>query len=124
MNNTEKLAQFANQQHFDDRAVEIFQAVCQDAGINHLPQTSVKQGNCLIEVLKHNEATPEFVKNLLSYSLQKGMPLYVIDHILNSDLDKDGRSLSQELFEDYTDPFEVDSRSKICKTSRQMELDL
>ncbi|BBD62874.1 hypothetical protein NIES2109_57240 (plasmid) [Nostoc sp. HK-01] len=68
MNNTEKLAQFANQQHFDDRAGKIFQAVCQDAGINNLPQTSVKQGNCLIEVLKHNEATPEFVKNLLSYS--------------------------------------------------------
>lgn len=124
MNNTEKLAQFANQQHFDERVVQIFEAVCQDAGINNLSQTTVGQVNCLIEVLKHNEATPEFVKNLLGYSLQKGMPLYVIDHILNSDLDNDGRSLSQELFEDHTDPFAVDSRSRICKSSRQMELDL
>ncbi|BBD63407.1 hypothetical protein NIES2109_62570 (plasmid) [Nostoc sp. HK-01] len=124
MNNTEKLAQFANQQHFDERVVQIFEAVYQDVGINNLPQTTVEQGNCLTEVLKHNEATPEFVKNLLGYSLQKGMPLYVIDHILNSDLDKDGRTLSQEIFEDYTDPFEVSSRPQICKTSRQIELDL
>jgi hypothetical protein len=124
MNNTEHLSQFVQEQHFDERTVQIFKAVCQDVGINDLPQTTVEQGNRLTEVLKHNEATPEFVKNLLSYSLQKGMPLYVIDHILNSDLDKDGRTLSQELFEDHTDPFEVGSRPRMCKTSRQMELDL
>jgi hypothetical protein len=109
MNNTEQLTQFALQQHFDDHWVQIFETLCTDVGINNLPQTTVEQGNCLLLLLKHNQATPEFVKNLLGYSLQKGMPLSVIDHILNSDLDKDGRALSQELFEDYTDPFEKEA---------------
>lgn len=62
---------------------------------------------------------------MLVYSLQKGMPLYVIEHIMNSDEDRDGRTLSQELFEDNTDPFETDARPvEISRKSRQTELEL
>ncbi|RCJ19084.1 hypothetical protein A6770_32405 [Nostoc minutum NIES-26] len=124
MNNIEKLTQFAQQQSFDDRTTQIFEDVCQDTGIANLAQTTVEQGDRLLKTLKQNEASPEFVKNLLVYSLQKGMPLYVIDHIMNSDMDRDGKTLYQELFVDNTDPFEIDSRPQRIVHSQQLELEL
>lgn len=122
MNNIEKLTQLAQQQCFDDRTKQIFDRVYTNAGlvIANLPQTTVTQADSLVSVLKQNDATPEFVKNLLVYSLAKGMPVYVIDHILNSDHDQDGRTLSQELFIDNTDP----SRPQKSPKSRQTELEL
>lgn len=126
MNNTEKLTQLAQQQSFDDRTVQIFDNVCRNAGIAiaNLAQTTIKDGDSLVSILKQNDATPEFVKTLLFYSLSKGMPVYVIDHILNSDHDQDGRTLSQELFIDNTDPWEVEPRPQKSPNLRQIELEL
>ncbi|BAT56761.1 hypothetical protein NOS3756_57730 (plasmid) [Nostoc sp. NIES-3756] len=126
MNNTEKLTQLAQQQNFDDRTVQIFDRIYAHSGIAiaQLGQTTVTQADSLILVLKQNDATPEFVKNLLVYSLTKGMPVYVIDHILNSDHDQDGRTLSEELFIDNTDPYLVDNRPQKSSKLRQVELEL
>jgi hypothetical protein len=106
--------------------VQIFDNVCRNAGITtaQLEQTTVTQADSLVSVLKQNDATPEFVKSLLVYSLSKGMPVYVVDHILNSDHDQDGRTLSEELFIDNTDPYLVDNRPQKSSKLRQVELEL
>ncbi|MBE9053785.1 hypothetical protein IQ243_25965 [Nostocales cyanobacterium LEGE 11386] len=124
MSITQKLTEFAEQQNFDVRSSENYEGVWQDAGITNIPETTIKEGDRLLSLLKDSEASPEFIMSFLAYSYQKGMPLYVMEHIMNSDLDGDGRPLWREFFYDGTDPLATDPCRKQAQKSRQIELEL
>lgn len=53
MNNTSKLTQIAQQQTFDTRNSEIFDAVYQELGINDIAAATPDEGLRLVSLFKH-----------------------------------------------------------------------
>ncbi|MBD6621247.1 hypothetical protein FNW02_37550 [Komarekiella sp. 'clone 1'] len=124
MDATEQLAQEAKQQSFDQRSVDIFESVYQDAGVTSIKNMNINDSDRILSVLAQEQATPEFIRGFLAHGWQQGIPVEVVQHILNSDQDGDGRTLAQELFTDGSDPFEPDQPQRQFRSGRTKELEL
>ncbi|MBE9036599.1 hypothetical protein [aff. Roholtiella sp. LEGE 12411] len=124
MDATEQLSQEAKQQSFDQRSVDIFESVYQDARVTSIKNMSIIDSDRILSVLAQEQATPEFIRGFLVHAWQEGIPIDVVQHILNSDQDGDGRTLAQELFTDGTDPFEPDEPQRKFQSGRTRELEL
>jgi len=104
----QQLAQYAADQSFDERSVEFFDDVWLEAGIKNISKMTTADAERTMQVLASSEASPEFIKALLAQAVLDGMPEPVVQYILQSDTDGDGRTLAQEIFTDGTSPFEPD----------------
>ncbi|MFN6496327.1 MAG: hypothetical protein RMX65_004705 [Nostoc sp. DedQUE01] len=124
MDSTEQLAQEAKQHSFDQRSVNIFESVYQDAGVTSIKSMSIKDSDRILSVLAQEQATPEFIRGFLIHAWQEGIPVDIVQHILNSDRDGDGRTLAQELFTDGSDPFEADQPQRQFRNGRTKEIEL
>lgn len=124
MDSIEQLTQQAQQQNFDSKFVAIFEGVYLDAGVDNIKNMSITQSDRILSILAQEQATPEFIRGFLAYTWQQGIGVDVVQHILNSDRDGDGRTLAQELFTDGSDPFEPDAPSEPIPYRRQRGQDL
>ncbi|MBD6620467.1 hypothetical protein FNW02_32980 [Komarekiella sp. 'clone 1'] len=124
MDSTEQLAQEAKQQSFDQRSVNIFESVYQDAGVTSIKNMSITDSDRILSVLAQEQATPEFIRGFLAHGWQQGIPVEIVQHILSSDQDGDGRTLAQELFTDGSDPFEPDVPKSQYRHQKAQELEL
>ena len=109
VNAQEELAKFAQEQNFDDRYLEYFSEIWQEAGIKDIPKMTIQNAERTMQVLSSSEASVEFIKAFYAQAVRQGMPSQVLEYVLQSDTDGDGRTLAPEIFEDGTDPFEPDS---------------
>ncbi|WP_193200397.1 hypothetical protein [Nostoc sp. MG11] len=124
MDTIDKLNEFAQNQDFSSKQ-EFFDSILIDAGIQHIQKMTYSDADRVLLVLDESDASPEFTKSFLASASLQGMPNDVIAYILSSDTDGDGRSLSQEIFTDYTSPFEADSSpSRQIVQQRQQQFDL
>ncbi|MFN6568220.1 hypothetical protein [Dendronalium sp. ChiSLP03b] len=105
----QELAKFAVEQNFDERYLEYFADVWLEAGVKDISRMTTQDAERTMQVLSSSEASFEFVKAFLAQAVRQGMPFQVLEYILLSDTDGDGRTLAQEIFQDATDPFEPDA---------------
>jgi hypothetical protein len=105
----QELAKFAQEQNFDDRYLEYFSDIWQEAGVKDISKMTTQDAERTMQVLSSSEASVEFVKAFYAQAVRQGMPSQVLEYVLQSDTDGDGRTLAQEIFVDGTDPFEPDS---------------
>jgi len=112
----QELAKFAQEQNCNQQYLEYFNDIFIEAGVKDISKMTNQDAERLMQVLKSSEASREFVKALLAQAAVDGMSSQVLEYILSSDIDGDGRTLAQEIFHDGTDPFEADT-SEV--TSRQ-----
>jgi len=118
---TQQLAQFAASQSFDERSVEFFDDVWQEAGVKDIAKMTTADAKCVLQVLGESEASPEFTKALLAQAITAGMPKHVAGYILESDTDGDGRTLAQEIFNDGTSPFQPNQPSVLASQQNQFQ---
>ncbi|MCC5653681.1 hypothetical protein LC609_28660 [Nostoc sp. XA013] len=116
---TQQLAQFAASQSFDERSVEFFDDVWQEAGVKDITKMTTADAKYVLQVLSESEASPEFTKALLAQAITAGMPKHVVGYILESDTDGDGRTLAQEIFNDGTSPFQFPQPSVLASQQSQ-----
>lgn len=116
---TQQLAQFAASQSFDERSVEFFDDVWQEAGVKDITKMTTADAKYVLQVLSESEASPEFTKALLAQAITAGMPKHVVGYILESDTDGDGRTLAQEIFNDGTSPFQSNQPSVLASQQSQ-----
>ncbi len=107
--NAQELAKFAQEQNFDDRYLEYFSDIWQEAGVKDISRMTTQDAERTMQVLSSSEASVEFVKAFYAQAVRQGMPSQVLEYVLQSDTDGDGRTLAQEIFQDDTDPFEPDT---------------
>src|SRR5690349_19260451 len=124
MDSIEQLAQEAKQQNFDSRSAVVFEDVYQQAGVESVQNMSITESDRVLSILAQEEATPEFIRGFLAHAWQQGIGVDVVQHILNSDRDGDGRTLAQELFTDGSDPFEADAPKVQYRRQRGFDLEL
>lgn len=124
MDALEQLTQIVQQQNFDERSAAIFLAIYQEAGLDDIKNMSIEGSDRILSVLAQEEATPEFIRGFLAHAWQQGIGVEVVQHILNSDRDGDGRTLAQELFTDGSDPFEADTPKAQYRRRRGSDLEL
>ncbi|BAY41564.1 hypothetical protein NIES2111_59600 (plasmid) [Nostoc sp. NIES-2111] len=82
-----------------------------------------------MKVLAASKASPQFVKSLLAQAAIDGVPSQVLEYFLGSDIDGDGRTLAQEIFQDGTNPLEPDSpqptpKAQISSSSPTEDLEM
>ncbi|MCC5661506.1 hypothetical protein LC608_32070 [Nostoc sp. XA010] len=118
---TQQLAQFAASQSFDERSVEFFDDVWQEAGVKDIAKMTTADAESVLQVLSESEASPEFTKALLAQAITAGMPKHVVGYILESDTDGDGRTLAQEIFNDGTSPFQFPQPSVLASQQNQFQ---
>ncbi|MBW4456999.1 MAG: hypothetical protein KME55_32455 [Nostoc indistinguendum CM1-VF10] len=118
---TQQLAQFAASQSFDERSVEFFDDVWQEAGVKDIAKMTTADAESVLQVLSESEASPEFTKALLAQAITAGMPKQVVGYILESDTDGDGRTLAQEIFNDGTSPFQPNQPSVLASQQNQFQ---
>ncbi|RCJ42435.1 hypothetical protein A6770_34835 [Nostoc minutum NIES-26] len=124
-----ELTKFATEQNFDLRHLEYFADVWLEAGVKDISKMTRQDAERTMQVLSSSEASVEFVKALLAQAVRQGMPSQVLEYVLQSDIDGDGRTLAQEIFQDSTDPFEPDAPDvvpaiKSVTNSRNQNFDL
>jgi hypothetical protein len=113
----QELAKFAQEQNFDERYLEYFSDIWQEAGVKDIGKMTIKDAERTMQVLSSSEASVEFIKAFYAQAVRQGMPSQVLEYIMQSDIDGDGRTLAQEIFVDGTDPFEADTPTPV--TSHQ-----
>ncbi|MBD2450488.1 hypothetical protein H6G76_25715 [Nostoc sp. FACHB-152] len=109
MTQAQELVKFAQEQNFDERYLEYFGDVWREAEVEDISKMTMKDAERTMQVLSDSEASVEFVKAWLLQAIQQGMPSQVLEYIMQSDIDGDGRTLAQKIFQDGTDPFEADT---------------
>ncbi|MBD2534541.1 hypothetical protein H6G97_35685 [Nostoc flagelliforme FACHB-838] len=112
----QQLAQFAASQSFDERSVEFFDDVWQEAGVKDITKMTTADAESVLQVLGESEASPEFTKALLAQAITAGMPKHVAGYILESD-----RTLAQEIFNDGTSPFQSNQSSVVGSKQNQFQ---
>ncbi|MBD2249247.1 hypothetical protein H6G26_39150, partial [Nostoc sp. FACHB-888] len=80
------------------------------------------------KILADSEASPQFIKSLLAQAAIDGASPQVLEYFLSSDIDSDGRTLAQELFQDQTNPLEPDTlqpppKAQVLSPSLQPDLE-
>ncbi|WP_414756549.1 hypothetical protein [Anabaena sp. CCY 9910] len=112
----QELARFAQEQDFNQQYQQYFRDVWEEAGVKDISKMTVSDAEQTLKVLAASEASPQFVKSLLAQAAIDGAPSQVLEYFLGSDIDGDGRTLAQEIFQDGTNPLEPDSPQPISKT--------
>ncbi|MEJ1933579.1 hypothetical protein WDZ92_25545 [Nostoc sp. NIES-2111] len=111
----QELARFAQEQQFNAQYRQYFGDVWEEAGVKDISKMTVSDAEQTLKVLADSEASPQFIKSLLAQASRDGAPSQVLEYFLSSDIDGDGRTLAQEIFQDGTDPLEPDSPQPILK---------
>lgn len=109
----QELAKFAQEQNFDERYLEYFGDVWREAGVEDISTMTIKDAERAMQVLSDSEASGEFIKAWLAQAVRQGIPSQVLEYIMQSDIDGDGRTLAQEMRIDGTDPLESDSPQRM-----------
>lgn len=105
----QELARFAQEQQFNTQYQQYFGDVWEEAGVKDISKMTVSDAEQTLKVLADSEASPQFVKSLLAQAALSGAPPQVLEYFLASDIDSDGRTLAQEIFQDGTNPLEPDT---------------
>ncbi|MCC2692835.1 hypothetical protein [Nodularia sp. LEGE 04288] len=103
----EQLAKFAREQMSEEKT-EFFNDIWQEAGVKDVRKMTIQDARRTLAILSNSEASIEFVKVFYGQAITNGMPSHVVNFILQSDTDGDGRTLAQEIFVDGTNPFRAD----------------
>lgn len=103
----EQLAQFAREQWSEEKT-EFFNDIWQEAGVKDVRKMTIQDARRTLAILSNSEASIEFVKVFYAQAITNGMPSHILNFILQSDTDGDGRTLAQEIFVDGTNPFRAD----------------
>jgi hypothetical protein len=111
----EELAQFAQEQQFNEQYRQYFGDVWDEAGVKDISQMTTQDAQQTLKVLADSEASPQFIKSLLAQATVDGAPPQVLEYFLSSDIDGDGRTLSQEIFQDGTNPLSADTPQQLSK---------
>lgn len=106
---SKKLVQFAQEQNFDERYLGYFDEIWHEAGVKDLSKATTQDAEKALQVLANSSASGEFIKAWLSQAVNQGVPSNVLEYLLESDLDGDGRTLAQEIFVDGSNPLESDA---------------
>ncbi|ABA24759.1 conserved hypothetical protein (plasmid) [Trichormus variabilis ATCC 29413] len=123
----QELTRFAQEQQFNAQYQQYFGDVWEEAGVKDISKMTVSDAEQTLKVLAASEASPQFVKSLLAQAAIDGAPPQVLEYFLSSDIDGDGRTLVQEIFQDGTNPLEPDTpqpSSKAQALSPSQEPDL
>jgi hypothetical protein len=120
----EQLARFAREQKSAEKT-EFFNDIWQEAGVKDVRKMTIQDARRTLAILSNSEASIEFVKSFYAQAVVNGMPSHVLNFILQSDTDGDGRTLGQEIFVDGTNPFRADQpkQNHYC-IQKSYELDL
>ncbi|GAX38838.1 hypothetical protein [Nodularia sp. NIES-3585] len=123
----EQLAQFAREQMSEEKT-EFFNDIWQEAGVKDVRKMTIQDARRTLAILSNSEASIEFVKVFYGQAITNGMPSHVLNFILQSDTDGDGRTLAQEVFMDNTNPFRADqpvAQQRYClENSHDLDLEL
>ncbi|BAY42088.1 hypothetical protein NIES2111_64840 (plasmid) [Nostoc sp. NIES-2111] len=111
----QELTRFAQEQDFNAQYQQYFGDVWEEAGVKDISKMTVSDAEQTLKVLADSEASPQFVKSLLAQAAIDGAPPRVLEYFLSSDIDGDGRTLAQEIFQDGTNPLEPDSPQPLPK---------
>ncbi|MBD2615852.1 hypothetical protein H6G94_32165 [Nostoc punctiforme FACHB-252] len=105
----QELARFAQEQQFNEQYRQYFGDVWNEAGVKNISKMTTQDAQQTLKVLANSEASPQFVKSLLAQAAIDGAPPQVLEYLLSSDIDGDGRTLAQEIFQDGTNPLSADT---------------
>ncbi|MEA5626729.1 hypothetical protein [Nostoc sp. UHCC 0251] len=105
----QELAHFAQEQDFNQQYRQYFGDVWEEAGVKNISQMTVQDAEQTLKILADSEASPQFIKSLLAQAAIDGATPQVLEYFLSSDIDSDGRTLAQELFQDGTNPLQPDT---------------
>ncbi|MBD2683439.1 MULTISPECIES: hypothetical protein [Nostoc] len=105
----QELARFAQEQQFNEQYRQYFGDVWEEAGVKDISKMTIPDAQQTLKVLANSEASPQFVKSLLAQAAIDGAPSQVLEYFLSSDIDGDGRTLGQEIFQDGTNPLSADT---------------
>ncbi|BAZ33722.1 hypothetical protein NIES4074_62360 (plasmid) [Cylindrospermum sp. NIES-4074] len=105
----QQLGQFAQEQQFNAQYRQYFGDVWDEAGVKDISQMTTQDAEQTLKVLANSQASPQFIKSLLAQAATDGAPPQVLEYFLTSDIDGDGRTLAQEIFEDGTNPLSPDT---------------
>ncbi|MBH8573564.1 hypothetical protein I8752_11170 [Nostocaceae cyanobacterium CENA369] len=124
----QELARFAQEQQFNEQYRQYFGDVWDEAGVKDISQMTTQDAQQTLKVLADSEASPQFIKSLLAQAAVDGAPPQVLEYFLSSDIDCDGRTLAQEIFQDGTNPLESDtpqfsSKAQVLSPSPQPGLE-
>jgi len=124
----QELARFAQEQQFNEQYRQYFGDVWDEAGVKDISQMTIKDAQQTLKVLADSEASPQFIKSLLAQAAVDGAPPQVLEYFLSSDIDSDGRTLAQEIFQDGTNPLSADTpqlspKAEVLSQSPQPDLD-
>ncbi|RCJ22860.1 hypothetical protein A6770_29290 [Nostoc minutum NIES-26] len=111
----QELARFAQEQQFNEQYRQYFGDVWDEAGVKDISQMTIPDAEQTLKVLADSEASPQFIKSLLAQAAVDGASPQVLEYFLSSDIDGDGRTLAQEIFQDGTNPMEPDTPQPIPK---------
>ncbi|BCL39920.1 hypothetical protein [Nostoc sp. MS1] len=124
----QELARFAQEQQFNAQYRQYFGDVWEEAGVKDISKMTVSDAEQTLKVLADSEASPQFIKSLLAQAAHNGAPPQVLEYFLASDIDGDGRTLAQEIFQDGTNPLEPDTpqpspKAQVVSPSQQPDLE-
>ncbi|WP_414574233.1 hypothetical protein [Nostoc sp. CCY 9925] len=123
----QELARFAQEQQFNEQYRQYFGDVWDEAGVKDISKMTTQDAEQTLKVLTDSEASPQFIKSLLAQAAVDGAPPQVLEYFLSSDIDSDGRTLAQEIFQDGTNPLSPDTPQPSSKaqvfSSLQPDLD-
>ena len=124
----QELSRFAQEQDFNQQYRQYFGDVWDEAGVKNISQMTVQDAEQTLKILADSEASPQFIKSLLAQAAIDGSSPQVLEYFLSSDIDSDGRTLAQELFQDQTNPLEPDTlqpppKAQVLSPSLQPDLE-
>jgi hypothetical protein len=124
----QELSRFAQEQDFNQQYRQYFGDVWDEAGVKDISKMTVQDAEQTLKILADSEASPQFIKSLLAQAARDGATPQVLEYFLSSDIDGDGRTLAQEIFQDGTNPLEPDSpqpppKSQVLSPSSTEDLD-
>ncbi|MBE9053754.1 hypothetical protein IQ243_25810 [Nostocales cyanobacterium LEGE 11386] len=123
----EQLARFAREQ-MSEQKTDFYNDIWQEAGVKDVRKMTIQDARRTLAILSNSEASIEFVKAFYGQAVSNGMPSHVLNFIVQSDTDGDGRTLAQEIFVDGTNPFRTDQpvvrQQYLLEKSDDLDLEL
>ncbi|AVH74324.1 hypothetical protein [Nostoc sp. 'Lobaria pulmonaria (5183) cyanobiont'] len=124
----QELSRFAQEQDFNQQYRQYFGDVWDEVGVKDISKMTIQDAEQTLKVLADSEASPQFIKSLLAQAAIDGATPQVLEYFLSSDIDSDGRTLAQEIFQDGTNPLEPDTpqllpKAQVLSSSLQPDLE-
>lgn len=124
----QELGRFAQEQQFNAQYQQYFGDVWDEAGVKDISKMTIQDAEQTLKILAESEASPQFIKSLLAQAAIDGASPQVLEYFLSSDIDGDGRTLAQEIFQDGTNPLEPDSpqptsHAQVLSSSQEPDLE-